>query len=173
MPRFDLEQALQLTQQHKVTRFYAVPPVVLALAKHPIVDQYDLSSVVQVFSGAAPLGAELAAEASARIGCEVVQGYGMTELSPVSHCTPEGDFRPGTSGITVPNTEIRIVDPVTGRGPGRRRRGRAVDPRPAGDEGLPQQRRGHARSRSTTTAGCTPATSRSSTSTTTSRSSTG
>jgi 4-coumarate--CoA ligase len=121
MPRFDLEQALRIVQEHRVTRFYAVPPVVLALAKHPLVDQYDLSSVVQVFSGAAPLGAELAAEASARIGCEVVQGYGMTELSPVSHCTVEGDFRPGTSGVTVPNTECRFVDPETGedRGVGR------------------------------------------------------
>lgn len=114
MPRFDLEQALSIVQEHRITRFFAVPPVVLALAKHPLVDQYDLSSLKQVFSGAAPLGAELAAEAAARIGCEVVQGYGMTELSPVSHATPEGDFRPGTSGVTVPNTEIRIVDPATG-----------------------------------------------------------
>lgn len=114
MPRFDLEQALELTQRHRVTRFYAVPPVVLALAKHPLVDQYDLSSLVQVFSGAAPLGAELAADAAARVGCEVVQGYGMTELSPVSHCTVEGDFRPGTSGVTVGSTEIRLVDPDTG-----------------------------------------------------------
>jgi len=114
MPRFDLQQSLELIQQHKVTRFFVVPPVVLALAKHPIVDQYDLSSVIQVFSGAAPLGAELAAEAAARVGCEVIQGYGMTELSPVSHTTPEGDFRPGTSGVTIPNTEIRIIDPTTG-----------------------------------------------------------
>jgi 4-coumarate--CoA ligase len=114
MPRFDLQQSLELVQQHKVTRYFAVPPVVLALAKHPIVEQYDMSSVLQIFSGAAPLGAELAAEASARVKCEVVQGYGMTELSPVSHATPEGDFRPGTSGVTLPNTEIRIVDPITG-----------------------------------------------------------
>jgi acyl-CoA synthetase (AMP-forming)/AMP-acid ligase II len=114
MPRFDLQQALELTQQHRITRFYAVPPVVLAFAKHPLVDEYDLSSLVQIFSGAAPLGAELAAEASKRVGCEVVQGYGMTELSPVSHCTVEGDFRPGTSGVTVPNTEIRIVDTDSG-----------------------------------------------------------
>ena len=114
MPRFDLEHALSLVQEHRITRFFAVPPVVLALAKHPLVDQYDLTSLKQVFSGAAPLGAELAAEAATRIGCEVVQGYGMTELSPVSHATPEGDFRPGTSGVTVPNTEIRIVDPATG-----------------------------------------------------------
>ncbi|MCB0969158.1 MAG: AMP-binding protein, partial [Ilumatobacter sp.] len=114
LPRFDLQQALELTQEHKITRIYAVPPVILALAKHPLVDEYDLTSLVQVFSGAAPLGAELAAEAAKRIDCEVVQGYGMTELSPVSHCTFEGDFRPGTSGITVPNTETRIVDPETG-----------------------------------------------------------
>ena len=113
MPRFDLQQALELVQEHKITRFYAVPPVVLAFAKHPMVADYDLSSLIQVFSGAAPLGAELAKEASARVNCEVVQGYGMTELSPVSHCTVEGDFRPGTSGITVPNTECRIVDPET------------------------------------------------------------
>ena len=114
MPRFDLQQALELVQQYKVTRFFAVPPVVLALAKHPIVEQYDMSSVVQIFSGAAPLGAEIAAEAAARVKCDVVQGYGMTELSPVSHATPEGMFKPGSSGITVPNTEVRVVDPATG-----------------------------------------------------------
>jgi acyl-CoA synthetase (AMP-forming)/AMP-acid ligase II len=114
MPRFDLEQALSLVQERKITRFFAVPPIVLALAKHPLVEQFDLSSLKQVFSGAAPLGAELAAEAAQRVGCEVVQGYGMTELSPVSHCTVIGDFRPGTSGITVPNTECRLVDPETG-----------------------------------------------------------
>jgi 4-coumarate--CoA ligase len=114
MPRFDLQQALELVQQYKVTRFFAVPPVVLALAKHPMVEQYDMSSVVQIFSGAAPLGAEIAAEAAARVKCDVVQGYGMTELSPVSHATPEGRFKPGSSGITVPNTEVRVVDPATG-----------------------------------------------------------
>jgi acyl-CoA synthetase (AMP-forming)/AMP-acid ligase II len=114
MPRFDLQQALELVQQYKVTRFFAVPPVVLALAKHPIVEQYDMSSVVQIFSGAAPLGAEIAAEAAARVKCDVVQGYGMTELSPVSHATPEGMFKPGSSGITVPNTEVRVVDPASG-----------------------------------------------------------
>jgi acyl-CoA synthetase (AMP-forming)/AMP-acid ligase II len=114
MARFDLEQALTIVQTYKVTRFYAVPPIVLALAKHPLVDQFEHGSMKQIFSGAAPLGADLAAEAAARVGCEVVQGYGMTELSPVSHCTVVGDFRPGTSGVTVPNTECRLVDPVTG-----------------------------------------------------------
>jgi 4-coumarate--CoA ligase len=110
MPRFDLQQALEAIQEQKVTRFFAVPPMVLALAKHPLVDEYDLSSLRQVFSGAAPLGADLAEEAAARIGTEVVQGYGMSELSPVSHATPPGEYRPGTSGVAVPNTECRIVD---------------------------------------------------------------
>ena len=114
MPRFDLAQALSLIERHQVTRFFAVPPIVLALAKHPAVADFDLSSLRQVLSGAAPLGAEVAAEASARIGCEVVQGYGMTELSPISHATPPGNSKPGSVGLTVANTEIRIVDSDSG-----------------------------------------------------------
>ncbi|MEM9746684.1 MAG: AMP-binding protein [Actinomycetota bacterium] len=114
MPRFDMVEALTAVQELKITRFFAVPPVILGLAKHPIVDQFDMSSVRQIFSGAAPLGAELAAEAGERLNCEVVQGFGMTELSPVSHCTVEGEYRPGTSGVTVSNTESRVVDPDTG-----------------------------------------------------------
>ncbi len=114
MPRFDLEAALTLVQSLRITRFFAVPPMVLALAKSPLVENYDLSSLKQVFSGAAPLGADLAEEAADRVGCEIVQGYGMTELSPVTHATPEGSYRPGTSGTAVSNTECRIVDPETG-----------------------------------------------------------
>jgi len=59
------------------------------------------------------LSAELAIECGERLGCEVVQGYGMTELSPVSHATPSGMFKPGSVGVTVPNTEVNIVDPFT------------------------------------------------------------
>ena len=93
------------------------------LAKSPVVDNYDLSSVKQVFSGAAPLGAELAAEASERVGCEVVQGYGMTELSPVTHATVEGTNHPGTSGVAISNVECRIVDPESGEDKGVGERG--------------------------------------------------
>jgi len=113
MPRFDLEEFLRICQDYHVTRYYLVPPIILALAKHPMVDQYDLSDARQVFSGAAPLGAELAAEAAARMGCEVVQGYGLTETSPVTHATPVGQFKPGSIGVLLPNTECRIVDPET------------------------------------------------------------
>ena len=113
-PRFDLVQMLELTQGLKMTRLFLVPPIVLALAKHPLVDQYDLSSVRQLFSGAAPLGGEIADAAAKRLGCTVAQGYGMTELSPVCHSIPEGDYRAGSVGTLVANTEARIVDPESG-----------------------------------------------------------
>ena len=114
MPRFDLAEFLQLHQDHGITRSFVAPPIVVALAKHPSVDDFDLSKLVQVFSGAAPLSADLAVEAGARLGCEIVQGYGMTELSPVTHLTPPGGFKPGSVGVTVPNTEMMILDPATG-----------------------------------------------------------
>jgi acyl-CoA synthetase (AMP-forming)/AMP-acid ligase II len=115
MPRFDFAQFLQLHQDHRITRSFVAPPIVVALAKQPIVDDFDLSALELVFSGAAPLSAELALEVGARLGCEVVQGYGMTELSPVSHLTPKGGGKPGSVGVTAPNTEMMIVDPATGR----------------------------------------------------------
>jgi len=114
MPRFDLDEFLRIIQDHHVTHAYLVPPIILALAKHPAVDAYDLSSLRIVSSGAAPLGADLADAASQRIACEVVQGYGLTETSPVTHATPPGHYRPGSVGFLVPNTRCRVVDPVSG-----------------------------------------------------------
>jgi acyl-CoA synthetase (AMP-forming)/AMP-acid ligase II len=99
-----------LHQDHGATRAFVAPPMVLALAKHPLVDTFDLSKLTWINSGAAPLSAELALEAGKRLGCEVVQGYGMTELSPVSHLTPLNDWKPGSVGVTAPNTETMIVD---------------------------------------------------------------
>ena len=110
VPRFDMEQILGLIQKHKITQVFAVPPIVLGLAKTPMLNQYDISSLRKIFSGAAPLGAELAEEAANRVGCPVVQGYGMTEISPVSHITPGFNARPGSSGVTISNTLSRIID---------------------------------------------------------------
>lgn len=120
MPRFDLELFLQLTQRHRPQILWLVPPVAIALAKHPLVASHDISSVTGVFSGAAPMGGELGAAVAERLGCTVVQGYGMTEMSPVSHANTFEAPRAGTVGPTVPNTETRIVDPETGEdcGPG-------------------------------------------------------
>ena len=95
MPRFDLERYLQAHAQYGITLSFIAPPVAVLLAKHPAVGGVDFSKVRVIFSGAAPLAAEVAAEASARLGCPLVQGYGMTEMSPVSHLTPIGRDKPG------------------------------------------------------------------------------
>lgn len=113
MPRFDLEMYLRLIQEHGATRLFIVPPVALVLAKHPMVADYDVSSVKQIFSGAAPMGPEIEAAVGTRFGADSVQGYGMTELSPISHMTAGANIRHGSSGQAVPSTECRIVDPET------------------------------------------------------------
>ncbi|MFQ5613721.1 MAG: 4-coumarate--CoA ligase family protein [Anaerolineae bacterium] len=116
MPRFDLEQFLHLIQEHRVTRVNLVPPIVLALAKHPLIDRYDLSSLELLTSGAAPLGQDLARACAERLGCLVVQGYGLTETSPVTHINPDDPARLklASVGPAIPNTEVKIVD--VGRG---------------------------------------------------------
>lgn len=114
MPRFDLATFLQINQDQKSRRMWIVPPVALALAQAPIVDDYDLSHLEQVFTAAAPCSAELADAIAKRLNVVTVQGYGMTELSPVSHMIPGSSPRTGASGLTVPNTLCRIVDVESG-----------------------------------------------------------
>ncbi|WP_324783405.1 4-coumarate--CoA ligase family protein [Streptomyces sp. H51] len=113
LPRFDLEQFLAAVQNHRITGLYVAPPIVLALAKHPLVAQYDLSSLKYVVSAAAPLDAQLSAACSERLGLPPVgQAYGMTELSPGTHVVPLDAMReapPGTVGKLIAGTEMRIV----------------------------------------------------------------
>ncbi|MGW5974305.1 4-coumarate--CoA ligase family protein [Streptomyces sp. NPDC055186] len=125
LPRFDLETFLAAIQNHRITGLYVAPPIVLALAKHPLVDRYDLSSLQHVISAAAPLDARLAAACSQRLGLPPVgQAYGMTELSPGTHVVPLDAMRdapPGTVGKLIAGTEMRIVsldDPGKDLGPG-------------------------------------------------------
>ncbi|MFK7745330.1 MAG: AMP-binding protein [Roseobacter sp.] len=114
MPRFDLPMFLQISQDYKTKRMWVVPPVGLALAKHPVVDTYDLSALEQVFIAAAPSGSELSQALAQRLGCKALQGYGMTELAPVSHVVAGSAPRAGAAGRLVPNTECKIVDIDTG-----------------------------------------------------------
>jgi acyl-CoA synthetase (AMP-forming)/AMP-acid ligase II len=123
MPRFDLGQFLDLIEQHGVTRAFVVPPIALALAKHPAVDERDLSSLRLIMSGAAPLGPELSEQVAKRIGCTTLQGYGLTETSPVTHCVPEDATKAGSIGPLLPNTECRIIDPESGEDVGDGERG--------------------------------------------------
>src|SRR3954454_21013056 len=122
MPSFDLGESLGNIANHKCTIAFIAPPVAVALAKHPLIDEYDLSSLNVVMSGAAPLDADLGHAVAKRLGCRVVQGYGMSELSPVSHITPfDGGVRnmgmvaPLSSvGWTVSNAASKLIHPETG-----------------------------------------------------------
>ncbi|HEX8558521.1 MAG TPA: 4-coumarate--CoA ligase family protein [Pyrinomonadaceae bacterium] len=123
LPRFDFELLLKTMQDYRVTFAHLVPPVVLALSKSPLVDSYDLSSLHTIFSGAAPLGAELARACAGRLGCVVVQGYGMTEASPATHLSTREHNKPGSVGLVVPNMECRLVSVETGEDVGAGERG--------------------------------------------------
>jgi len=174
MPRFDLAQYLDLIERYRATFLHVVPPVVLALAKHPLVEGRDFSSVRRMFSGAAPLGADVIARCSQRIGCSVQQGYGLTETSPVSHTTPPDGVAAARGSVSPPgpSTECRLVDVAT-----------HAPAAPGADGELwirgPQVMRGYFNNPDATRATvddegcCTPATSRASTRTGTSTSSIG
>ena len=115
MPRFDLEQFLELLQTHGVTTAYLVPPIVLALAKHPLVDDYDISKLRNVLSGAAPLPESVAVACVERHDMVLRQGYGLTETSPVTHANSrDRKIKLASVGCAIPNTEYRLVDLATG-----------------------------------------------------------
>jgi acyl-CoA synthetase (AMP-forming)/AMP-acid ligase II len=87
MPRFDLEQFLAAVQEHRVTTTI-IPPITVALAKHPLVDRYDLSSLRLLITGGAPLGADVQQACATRLGCRVGQGWRMTELAGAGSASP-------------------------------------------------------------------------------------
>jgi len=118
MPRFDLTQFLQLIQDQRITFVFIAPPVAVALAKHPMVEDFDLSTVRGMMSGAAPLDEALGDAVAARLGITMQQGYGMSELSPVSHVMPGhllDTLSIGTVGVLIPNQEAKIVDIDSGQ----------------------------------------------------------
>jgi acyl-CoA synthetase (AMP-forming)/AMP-acid ligase II len=117
LPRFDLESFLQAIQDYRATGTVIVPPIALALARHPVIDRYDLSSLRFVGCGAAPLGAEIERECADRLGCLFHQGYGMTEATAsiaIPVVAEPGRHVYGQAGILVADTEARVVDPLSG-----------------------------------------------------------
>ncbi|OGI67703.1 MAG: AMP-dependent synthetase [Candidatus Muproteobacteria bacterium RBG_16_60_9] len=116
MPRFDLEQYLQLVQKYGVTIMHVVPPIALALAKHPIVANFDLSNIRGAFSAAAPLSDTVANALFERVGFRVSQAYGMTEVSGASHLGPTtpDKIKPASGGRLMPNMECKIVNVGSG-----------------------------------------------------------
>jgi acyl-CoA synthetase (AMP-forming)/AMP-acid ligase II len=115
LQKFDLEAFLRILQDWPIDMAHIVPPIAVALAKHPVVDNYNLSGLRWLFSGAAPFGPHLTEAVQARLGVRVRQGYGMTEASPATHYTVAGADRAGKVGPLMASTEGRIVDPETGR----------------------------------------------------------
>ncbi|KAI9283987.1 hypothetical protein BC943DRAFT_353418 [Umbelopsis sp. AD052] len=110
MPRFDLVKFCEAIQKYKVTIAHVVPPVLVLLAKEPIVDNYDLSSATHFQCGAAPLSAELSTAVNTRLNTKCVQSYGMTESSPGSHIQPLDDDEHGVIGKMLPGMSAKIVD---------------------------------------------------------------
>ncbi len=113
MERFDLQQSLELSEQYSVTYYFAVPPIVLALANAPI-DVSKLKTVKYIFCGAAPLPPGPAKKLTEKAGVAVVQGYGLTEASPLTHAQPFPITRLESIGIPIHNTEQKIMDIETG-----------------------------------------------------------
>lgn len=125
MPRFDMEQFLSLIEKYRATRAALVPPIIVGLTKHPAVEQYDLSSLEYINSGAAPLGKDVSLACAKRIGCHITQGYGLTETSPVTHTNPYAPekIKHGSVGLALPNTETRVVDLTSGESMGKNKTG--------------------------------------------------
>ncbi|KAL8160229.1 hypothetical protein V2J09_001766 [Rumex salicifolius] len=118
--KFEIAALLEQLERHKVSVAAVVPPLVLALAKNPMVEKFDLSAIRLVLSGAAPLGKELEDALRTRLPQAVLgQGYGMTEAGPVlamclGFAKEPFPTKPGSCGTVVRNAEMKVVDPETG-----------------------------------------------------------
>lgn len=117
MPQFEPAMYLETCQKYKATMLFVVPSVASLIASNPMVDDYDLSSVRVIICGAAPLSEGLGNAMAARLGVKVLQGYGMTECSPVTHVMlPDMEnVSCETCGPGIPNVDYRVVDPKTGQ----------------------------------------------------------
>ncbi len=115
-PRFDLEETLKIIDQKKPHFFPAVPAIYSAINHHPKRTQYDLTSLRTCVSGGAPLPVEVKKNFEDKTGCVVVEGYGLSETSPVLCVNPiHGENKAGSIGLPLPQTEIELRDPDTGK----------------------------------------------------------
>lgn len=117
MSGFAPQAFLEIIARYRPSMLFVVPPVAAFLAKHPAVESIPWDSVKLIVSGAAPLDGPVGQTIQARLNTRVVQGYGMTELSPVTHVIPpeRRDLDLGTIGLAIPNVRFRVVDPQTGQ----------------------------------------------------------
>lgn len=117
LPRFDIDAVLDAIDDERPTLFPGVPPIYQALVDHPKLRRHDLTSIRACVSGAMKLPVDLVERFERSTEAPLVEGYGMTETSPVTHCVPlSGPRRPGSVGLPLPGTQARVVDPAN---PGR------------------------------------------------------
>jgi long-chain acyl-CoA synthetase len=117
IPRFEAKTVLEAIVKYQTTVFCGVPTMYIALLNYPGLKKYDLSSIRSCFSGAAPLAVEVQKRFEEVTGGRLVEGYGLTETSPVTHINPldkKEKNRPGSIGIPIQDTESKIVDLDTG-----------------------------------------------------------
>jgi len=116
VPRFDPAMVLKAAHRARPVVFHGVPTMYMTLLNRPDLARYDLRSIKSCISGAMGLPLEVQRSWESATGGRLVEGYGLTEASPITHCTPVlGHRRPGSIGVPFPDTDARIVDPETGR----------------------------------------------------------
>ncbi|HYK93953.1 MAG TPA: long-chain fatty acid--CoA ligase, partial [Thermoplasmata archaeon] len=116
--RPDTDEALGLISKYRPTQFPGVPAMYQAINHHKDLAKYDIRSIKICVSGSAPLPREVAKRFEELTGGNLIEGYGLTEASPVTHANPiHGERRPGTIGLPFPNTDQRVVDLETGHRP--------------------------------------------------------
>jgi long-chain acyl-CoA synthetase len=115
LPRFELQEVLHTIKEKQPTFFPGVPTMYVAITNTPQVEQYGIDSIKVCNSGSAPMAVELMREFERKTGAVVLEGYGLSEASPVTHCNPPfAERKPGTVGIGLPMTEYKVVDIATG-----------------------------------------------------------
>lgn len=115
LPRFDLEEMLETIKKEKPTAFPGVPTMYVALTNHPKAQEYGIDSIRVCNSGSAPMPLELMKEFETKTGAKVLEGYGLSEASPVTHCNPAfAERKSGSVGIGFPSTDYKVVDLATG-----------------------------------------------------------
>lgn len=116
LPKFDVKKLVKLLAKEKVTLFPGAPTMYIAVINTPGVEKYDLRSIRACISGSAPLPVKVKRDFERLTGAKLVEGYGLSEASPVTHCNPiYGVNKPGSIGIPFPDTEAKIVDIETGK----------------------------------------------------------
>jgi len=115
LPRFQIDEVLKTINEYQPTIFPGAPTIYVAFNSHPQIKRYKVDSIKECISGSAPLPVEVKRRFEELTGGRLVEGYGLSEASPVTHCNPlDGRDIPGSIGLPFPDTEAKIVDLQTG-----------------------------------------------------------